>query len=241
MKDSTHQDLIERLGYCFTAPELLTRALRHPSYAHENPHDGEHNQRLEFLGDAVVGLIVAESLVRNYPDAREGELTRWRAALVSEPPLAQTAKEIGLGDCLLLGKGEEAGGGRQRTSLLADAIEAVVGAAFLDGGLQAARAVVHKLLGERIDRISDEAPLDHKSKLQEHLQAKGPATPQYVVVGTQGPDHDKRFEVHLKLADDILGVGIGTSKKGAEQQAACQALARLQEQEQEQEQEEDDA
>lgn len=227
MTDRVLHNLSQLIGYDFSNIELLRQALQHPSFTHENSESGEHNQRLEFLGDAVLGLVVAEALVRRFSDAREGQLTRWRAALVSEKPLARAAKDIGLGDLVMLGKGEELNGGRERSSLLCDTYEAVVGAAFLDGGLAAARTVVETTIGEKIDHVSYEDALDHKSKLQEKLQAEGAGTPVYSLIATTGPDHNRQFEMQITLGDTVLGVGWGSSKKAAEQHAARQALKQM--------------
>jgi ribonuclease-3 len=219
--------LCERLRYSFGNLEVLRQALRHPSYTHENPKAGEHNQRLEFLGDAVVGLVVAEALVRRFPDAREGQLTRWRAALVSERPLARAAKQIGLDTLVLLGKGEHSGGGRDRTSVLCDAFEAVTGAAFIDGGLDAARTLVEAVLGSALDTICADAQFDYKSQLQEWVQARCGVSPSYEVTSMSGPDHDRRFEVSIAVAGKVVASGTGTNKKTAEQDAARQALEQL--------------
>lgn len=229
MSQKALKALSESLGHDFQNVELLREALRHPSYTHENPRAGNHNQRLEFLGDAVLGLVVAEALIKRFPEAREGQLTRWRAALVSEKPLARAAQRVGLGVQLALGRGEEAGGGRERPSLLCDAFEAAVGASFLDGGLDASRVVVEIVLGQQLDRICSEETIDHKSRLQERIQASFAMPPTYEVVNMTGPDHDKRFEVHIRVNDSVLGTGFGTSKKTAEQNAAREALERLEE------------
>lgn len=229
MTERALQQICEKLGYEFQDVELLRQALRHPSFTHEHPNMGDHNQRLEFLGDAVVGLVVAEALFQRYPEAREGELTRWRAALVSSKPLAQVAKALSLGDQMSLGRGEDAGGGRQRRSLLADVFEAVVGAAFLDGGLDAARVVVRTALSERLEQIGLAPPIDHKSMLQEKVQSNGHDAPVYQVVSATGPDHDKRFEVHIQFNSQVLGTGVGSSKKTAEQAAARDALDHIDE------------
>jgi len=227
MTDKALQALCERLGYQFEQLELLQEALRHPSFTHENPHVGNHNQRLEFLGDAVVGLAVAEALIKRYPEAREGDLTRWRAALVSEKPMARVARRLGLGDHVMLGKGEDGGGGRSRSSLLCDAFEAVVGAAFLDGGLAAAREVVETVLGKQLDRVCAEQLSDHKSRLQERVQASCAMPPIYEVINATGPDHDRRFEVRILIGERAVCTGFGRSKKAAEQEAAKEALERL--------------
>lgn len=223
--------LCARLGYRFPDLSVLEEALRHPSYSHEHPDAGPNNQRLEFLGDAALGLVVAERLAQRYPEAREGDLTRWRAALVSEGPLARRAREVGLGPCMLLGRGEDTGGGRDRPSLLSDTLEAVVGAAFLNGGLDAARSIVTTVMGERIDRIAEVARLDPKSKVQEKIQAVSTEGPVYHLVRTTGPDHAKRFKVEIRLGEQVLGSGEGSSKKGAEKAAALEALEHLRRQE----------
>ncbi len=217
-----------RLGYEFQDPELLREALRHPSFSHEHPEAGPHNQRLEFLGDAVLGLVVAETLIRRFPKVREGVLTRWRAALVSARPLARIARRIGLGEFLLLGRGEDTGGGRARASVLSDGLEAVLGAVFLDGGLPAAKQVIDTIMGDRLDRVAADSRLDPKSMVQEQVQSATTEALAYCLVGTAGPDHDKRFEVELRLGDRVIGRGEGTTKKGAEKAAAADALANLQ-------------
>ncbi len=222
------QELCRKLGREVHNEELLEQALRHPSYAHENPDTGAHYQRLEFLGDAVIGLIVADALFCRYPDEREGQLTRWRASLVSEESLADVAREIGLGDLLLLGKGEESQGGRSRASLLSDSLEATVGAVFLDSDLDGARAVVLELMGSRIDSCPQARTVDYKSRLQERVQSSGVTELDYIVVATSGPDHDKRFDVELRLnSGECFGRGAGASKKAAEQAAARDALDRF--------------
>lgn len=229
MYDRALKALSATVGHEFADPALLEQALRHPSFTHENSRAGPHNQRLEFLGDAVLGLVVAEALLARFPDAREGDLTRFRAAIVNERSLSETARRIDLGSVIVLGRGEESQGGRTRPSVLADAFEALVGAAFLDGGLEAATAVVRATLGEAIDRVDAEAPEDHKSLLQERVQARGSDGLEYALIGETGPDHDKRFEVELRLGGRVVGRGAGTSKKLAEQAAARDALHRLDE------------
>ena len=227
MEEDTRLALQALLEYQFKEPELLHEALRHPSYAHEHPDRGDNNQRLEFLGDAALGLVVAENLVRRLPEAREGDLTRWRAALVSERPLARFACQLGLGDYLLLGRGEDANGGRTRPSVLADLVEAVVGAAFLDGGLGAARQVVGTVMGDRVERVHEESRPDPKSLVQEQIQSVSTEPPAYHLIRALGPDHAKRFEVELRLGERVLGRGVGTSKKNAEKAAALEALDHL--------------
>lgn len=233
IEEETLRAVMDRVGYEFQNLALLEEALRHSSYTHEHPGSGPHNQRLEFLGDAALGLVVADGLIRCYPDAREGDLTRWRAALVSERPLARIAKTIDLGEFLALGHGEDVGGGRQRTSVLADGVEALVGAAFLDGGIEAARSLVEILMGERLRRVAQESRLDPKSRVQEQLQSGASESPVYRLIRTTGPEHAKRFEVELRFGEEVLGRGEGASKKGAEKAAAIEALENLRQQNEE--------
>jgi ribonuclease-3 len=229
MTDRALQDLLDEVGWDLREPRLLREALRHPSFANEHPDAGESNQRLEFLGDAVVGLVVAEMLCTRFPTAREGDLTRWRAAIVSEQPLADAARRLKLDALLELGRGEELVGGRHRPSVLADAFEAVVAAAFVDGGLDAARAVVGAALEDRIATICQSPAKDPKSLLQERIQAQDDRRVAYRVVETSGPDHDKRFVVEIVVGDEPYATGAGSSKKAAEQAAAQCALERLEE------------
>lgn len=220
----------ERLGVTFEKLELLEQALTHKSFANEAPVvDGvEHNERLEFLGDAVLSLVVGEMLMQANPAVTEGELSRMRATLVNGDELAVQAAALGLGEALRLGRGEERSQGREKDSILADAFEAVLAAAYLDGGLEAARRIVERSLGERIRSITHAHPdLDPKSRIQEHLQAQGLAPPEYKLVGSSGPDHRRKFEVEVCGDRGVLGCGTGRSKKAAEQEAARDALTRL--------------
>ena len=224
------RELAERLGVAFEQLELLEQALTHKSFANEAPDvDGVgHNERLEFLGDAVLSLVVGEMLMQANPEEAEGELSRMRATLVNGDALAVQAAALGLGKALRLGRGEERSQGREKDSILADAFEAVLAAAYLDGGLEAARRIVEGSLGERIRSISHDHPdLDPKSRMQEHLQAQGLAPPVYRLVGSSGPDHQRRFEVEVCGDTGVLGCGNGRSKKAAEQEAARDALSRL--------------
>jgi len=231
----------------FERPELLTWALTHRSLAYEThpetPLDpASDNEQLEFVGDAVLGLAVAESLFRRFPASREGELTRLRASLVSRHHLSHVASRIGLGDLLLLGRGEEQSGGRKKPALLANALEAVIAALYLDGGLNTARAFIERHIIEPAlpdlhlalqsgDTFSG-AIGDHKSALQEHLQASGSGQPHYVLTAQSGPDHQKRFRVEVRVGDGLggsraLAESEGNTKKQAQQEAARIAFERL--------------
>lgn len=197
--------------------ELLRQALTHPSYAYEHPDEGDSNQRLEFLGDSVVNLAVAELLYELHPDWPEGDLTKTRAALVCEASLAHAAGEAGLGDVLLLGRGEERTGGRTRPSNLADAFEALIGAIYRTAGFAVAAALVREWLPA--NPIGASEGRDWKSELQELTQRLGLGAPTYIVAGESGPDHDKLFIVEVRCGD-LSGRGRGKSKKEAEQEAA---------------------
>jgi ribonuclease-3 len=220
-----------RLGHRFMDRALLEHALTHRSRAHEDVTGGVvDNESLEFLGDAVVGLVIAEALYRTYPDLDEGAKSKIRASLVSAGRLARLGESLALGDHLLLGRGEEKTGGRRKTALLADACEAVVAAIYLDAGMQAAAAFVHRELWEPFEAAGGgraaalAAALDYKSALQEALQARGLGLPEYRVLAERGPEHDKEFEVEVRAGGEMVATAIGRSKKDAEQQAARQAL-----------------
>ncbi|MDE1178078.1 MAG: ribonuclease III [Edaphobacter sp.] len=233
--------------HTFERPELLTWALTHRSLAYESgneasPDPSSDNEQLEFVGDAVLGLAVAESLFRRFPHSREGELTRLRASLVSRRHLGDVGARIGLGQMLLLGRGEEQSGGRQKPALLANAIEAVIAAIYLDGGMEAARAFIeHYIIEPSIPELNGALKAgetfsgaigDHKSALQEHLQAIGAGQPQYVLTAQSGPDHQKLFRVEVRIPDGrggsrALGESEGSTKKQAQQQAARIAVERL--------------
>ena len=228
-----HGALEAALGYRFTDRGLLEQALTHRSRAHEDP-SGEvvDNERLEFLGDAVLGLVVADRLVRGFPDRDEGWNSKAKARLVSEPTLARLGEQVGLGDYLLLGRGEEKTGGRRKRSLIADTFEAVVAAIYLDGGLAAAGAFIDARFREtladlRANGADSEAAADWKSTLQEWLQARGRPLPAYRLAAEEGPDHRKTFTVDVAVGGDPVASGTGRSKKEAEQRAARQALADL--------------
>ena len=221
------KDLETALGYRFRNISLLQNALTHSSYANERWHNSLlSNERLEFLGDSVLGMLVAEYLFRSFPERPEGELTRMRADMVCETTLAAAATRIGIGEHLQLGHGEERFGGRRRDSILADAMESVIAAAFLDGGLDAAKGIVQQfiLVEVPVKRMHN---ADYKTQLQELVQQKKNQTLSYALVGESGPDHDKQFQVEVSLNGTVVGSGSGSSKKRAEQQAARTAIERL--------------
>jgi len=234
MSQASHLDDLQRvLNYCFRNPQTLYQALIHRSFAHENPHLQQvDNETLEFLGDAVLGLAVSHLLIERFPNLNEGDLSRLRSSIVNEKELAKLASSLNLGDFLLLGKGEESTGGRQKPSLLADTLEAVLAAIYLDGGLEITIDVVKRLFYAYLDSERDEDPLkiwdkDYKTQLQELAQARFKLTPGYVLETEEGPDHDKTFEVSVTLEGQILARGSGKSKKEAQQEAARWALERL--------------
>jgi ribonuclease-3 len=225
---TAHAALQAALGYHFRDAALCETALTHTSWLNETAAEGRSdNERLEFLGDAVLALVVSDLLMRRLPTRAEGELTRMRAGIVSEGGLARAAATIDLGRFIFLGKGEERTGGRSRPSILADALEALMGAVYLDGGLTAAADVATRLFDPMLADVEQHARLDYKSRVQERAQALWQVAPVYDVVGEVGPDHDKRFEVTLSLRGREYGRASGRSKKEAEQAAAAQALAEL--------------
>ena len=220
--------LEERLGHRFRDPGLLDRALTHTSHAHEAGQEGGHNEPLEYLGDAVIGLVVAEMLHRRDPEGEEGKKSKARAHLVAARSLARRADAIGLPGLLLLGRGEEKTGGRQKQALWADAYEAVVAAVYLDGGLEAAARLVQRDFADYLSGAAVAgAAVDAKSVLQEVLQARGENVPEYVVVAEEGPDHRKQFRVRCLIGGAVAGEGVGYSKKEAQQGAARLALSGL--------------
>ena len=253
------KSLEEKLGYTFQDKSLLENALTHSSCANESKGRLHSNERLEFLGDSILGMVVAEHLYRNHPDLPEGELTRTRAALVCEESLVEVAHDLGLGDYLKLGKGEltrtraalvceeslvevahdlglgdylklgkgeEAGGGRTRPSIRADAVEAVLAAVYLDGGIGSARKIIQKyILSREIEGLNSQR--DYKTALQELIQRESGQSLKYRLTGSEGPDHDKRFFVEVDLNGQPVGAGKGRSKKEAEQMAAKAAIAKL--------------
>ena len=218
--------LEEKLGYTFQDLALLENALTHSSRANESRGKLASNERLEFLGDSILGMAVADHLYRNHPDLPEGELTRTRAALVCEESLVEVAQELGLGGYLRLGKGESSGGGRERPSIQADAVEAVLAAIYLDGGIGSARRFVQRFILSR-EVASLTKPRDHKTALQELVQRESGQVLQYRLVGEEGPDHNKRFFVEVTLNGQAVGSGSGRSKKEAEQMAAAAAIESL--------------
>lgn len=217
------------LGHEFRRPMLLQDALRHSSYVHENPDDpGLSNERLEFLGDAVLELCITRLLYTRFPDAQEGQLSKARAWLVNERALAGLARDLDLGPLLLLGRGEELQGGREKPSILADAVEALLAAVYLDAGLEAVDQVIRSLWGGRLDEAYERAASkDYKTRVQELVQEKLKKTPRYQVLDATGPDHAKTFQVALVVGGEKLAQGSGHSKKEAEQRAAAKALAEM--------------
>lgn len=218
------ENLQQKLNYRFKNVNLLKNALTHSSYANEVRTAGSSNERLEFLGDSVLSIIVAEYLYNKYPNVPEGELTKKRAALVCEKSLCGFSRELCIGDCLLLGKGEEKGGGRQRDSILADAFEAVLAAMYLDGGMSVAKEHVMRFVLREEKNGDDNAFKDYKTVLQEIIQRNPEEAVSYFLVGETGPDHDKEFTVEVRLNSNTIGKGKGKNKKQAEQMAAKQAL-----------------
>ena len=224
--ESSVAGLERRLGIALSDPVVALAALTHKSYVNEHRGEGlQDNERLEFLGDAVIDLAVSHRLMEQFPGAREGELSKIRAAVVDEAGLAQMARELDLGSLLRLGRGEELTGGRQKSSLLADAMEAVVAALYLGGGLPPVLALIDRFLGEAFARAAaGTLDRDYKTQFQELAQSRLRTSPRYRVVGERGPDHSKVFEVELELRGEVVGRGEGRSKKDAEQGAAKCAL-----------------
>lgn len=228
MNDTQHDPLegIEgRLGYRFRDRGLLAEALTHRTYVNEA--GGRDNQRLEFFGDAVLDFLLSDMLLVRFPDSREGELTRIRAALVDEASLAKIATELDLGQALRLGRGEEKGGGRQKRSLLADAFEALLAALYLDGGLVPARRAVEELFAPLLSSRDLLSGRDAKTELQEKARLFKGELPRYQLKQVTGPDHDKRFTVEVYLGEELMGEGVGRTKKEAEQDAARAAFLLL--------------
>ena len=213
------EELQQKIGYSFKSPALLCTALTHTRFANESRAGTVHNERLEFLGDSVLSVVVSEYLFTEYKKCPEGELTRIRASLVCEGSLYEFAKQIELGKYLRLGKGEEHTGGRDRAAVLADAFEALIAAVYLDGGLECARNFILPFIKKA--HVTD---LDYKTKLQEVIQQNREERLRYVVTEESGPDHDKSFTVEVHLNSNVIGTGTGHSKKQAEQRAAKEAL-----------------
>ncbi len=220
------KELQEKIGYQFRDETLLKQALTHSSFANEQKINKLGNyERLEFLGDAVLELVTSEFLFNENKDMPEGQLTRLRASMVCEPALAYCARDIRLGSYILLGKGEEATGGRKRDSIISDVMEAVIGAIFLDGGIENAKKYIYRfVLSDLEDKILF---MDSKTLLQEEIQKNNTAQLRYELVGETGPDHDKEFRVEAYLDEKLIGTGVGRTKKAAEQQAAYEALVRI--------------
>ncbi len=228
VREAPGADGATAFGWTWHDPALLQAALTHRSYVNEHADAGDDNERLEFLGDAVLGYVVGERLFRAAPAADEGELTRLRAAIVCQASLARFAARLGIGDQLRLGRGEAAGGGRQRPALLCAAFEAVLGAAYLDGGLAACGAILDPLLAPELSRAAlARRGKDARSQFQERVQARWKVTPRYEVTGQLGPDHAKRFVVEVRVGDRTWSRGEGRSKSEAAQAAAEAGLAAL--------------
>jgi ribonuclease-3 len=225
--------LQDMLGYQFKNEDLLLRALVHRSFAYENQDVASDNETLEFLGDSVLGLAISHLLLELFPDYDEGELSRLRSSIVNERELAQIATSVHLGNFLLLGKGEELSGGRQKASLLANGLEAVLAAVYLDGGLESAIRLVRKVFHGYLEHREEDHFLlkaldkDYKTQLQEITQARLKLTPIYFLEAEEGPDHDKTFFMRVAIGDLVLAHGYGKSKKEAQQEAARRAIAEI--------------
>jgi len=228
MQGQSRQMLQEKIGFCFNDETLLVEALVHRSYANEHPGGCRDNERLEFLGDAILNLLIAEELFRRCPSFSEGELTRRRAEIVNAAALAHLARSICLGAALLLGRGEEKTGGRDKENILADSLEALFGAVYCDAGLDGVRRVILDIFSPLIaEAVTQRFDSDFKTRLQERLQARRQPSPVYRFVDISGPDHDRRFTAEIYSGERCLGLGSGRSKKEAEQAAARCALSRL--------------
>lgn len=223
---TSYDALREQLGGPIVTDELLGLALTHRSYAYENG-GLPTNERLEFLGDSVLGVVVTETLYRTHPDLSEGRLAKLRAAVVNARALAEVARTIGLGEHVRLGKGEESTGGREKASILSDTVEALIGAVYLSGGFEVAGELVHRFFDPLLDAAAAlGAGLDWKTSLQEFTSTRGLGVPEYVIED-EGPDHEKVFTARVRVGDDLYGHGVGRSKKEAEQQAAQTAYQSL--------------
>lgn len=228
MGKENYQELQDKLNYNFKNSTLLKQALTHSSWANEGKNNGDSNERLEFLGDSVLSLVISEYLYKNRRDMEEGSLSKYRAEIVCEPSLARCAKEIGLGSFLFMGKGEEATGGRERDSILADAMEALIAAIYLDSDLNKVSEIILRLFKKIIDEVlSGLIYRDYKTKLQEVTQRMGIGKITYELINEYGPDHNKTFVIRVQIGNLQLGEGCGRSKKEAEQYAAMEALNKL--------------
>ena len=225
MKENKMEELEKIIGYQFKDKELLTLAMTHSSYANEHRMRHKHNERLEFLGDAVLELVSSEFLYHRDEKMPEGDMTKLRASLVCEPTLAFCTKEINLGKYLLLGKGEDLTGGRGRDSILSDALEALIGASYLDGGFANAKEFIVKFILS--DMEHKKLFYDSKTILQEMVQGEYKESLSYELIGEEGPDHDKKFIVSAKIGDEVITTGSGRTKKAAEQAAAYAAIIKL--------------
>ena len=222
------ETLQHNLGVSFKDLSLLKQALVHSSYVNESPDSAPtSNERLEFLGDAVLGFIVAQKLYQDFPRFAEGEMTKIRAAIVRRDTLVRMARTIGLENHLYLGKGEEASSGRYKPTNLASAFEAVIAAIYLDQGLSITRDIIHRLIAVKLQELINTGTVDYKSELQEYVQARKQQTPTYEVIETTGPDHNRTFTVEVRLGETVLGKGSGKNKKAAEYKAARSALEQL--------------
>ncbi len=222
--DKNLEEFEGKIRYIFTNKNLIVEALSHSSYANEKRKTRHSNERLEFLGDSVLSIVVSQYLFEHFTHLPEGELTKIRASLVCEKSLYKFAMQIDLGEHILLGKGEENTGGRERPSILADAFEAVIAAVYLDGGLEVARKYILRFIPKDIDNRKPVSFSDHKTILQEIIQKNPEEKVEYKLVGQSGPDHNKAFKVQVCLNSNVIGTGIGKSKKEAEQMAAKEAL-----------------
>jgi ribonuclease-3 len=226
MEDITK--LEEKIGIKFNNPKLLQTAITHRSYLNENKNVTEHNERLEFLGDAVLELAVTAFLYRNY-DNPEGDLTNWRSALVKTETISEAAKSLGIEDFLLMSRGESQSFGRSRQLILANAFEAIIGAIYLDQGLESTKKFIHANLTVKLNKILEEKTyIDPKSRFQELVQEREGITPHYEVVSAEGPDHNKIFTIGAYVGDTQWGIGVGTSKQAGQQNAASNALKNYQ-------------
>lgn len=218
----------EIIGYRFNDVSLLSLAMTHRSYASTNVNADESNERMEFVGDSVLGLVIAHQLFADHPNWREGELTKVKALLVNETTLAEIGKEIGLNQHIFLSAEEEKSGGWERPSIVSDAVESVIAAIYFDGGFEAAKKfVLEQIYSRKADVRADSSQRNYKGELLELVQGRGESMPRYDVVSQSGPDHEKTFNVVVSISGRTLGSGIGSSKKEAEQKAAAEALERL--------------